>query len=680
MGCVNDSIAKYPQAIGSNPLKSTEGLFRLPGCMLRIMSCQAFYSRGQTVSLHAAGGPISMPTKIGQSAPGRAATLAVTPDLSWQQRPVHVHGHHAADSDVAEQPNGQPETSTGTLDCTTPQGAIQHCSAAAARPSAYAFFAEERLIITEPLQYSSCLDGQHGSLASASGRRDASGPSDSQHSMPEADRRLAGLDSKRPTNELQESSEQSLSAALQQAAKAENAARAEHPGELQHASDTHENLQPDSAGPDVVPDTIQKQQDVTEVGCVLPGSSSKQEVHRALRGFVPDSLEDDSYHAQQLLGLDSMQPSVLGALQESPQVPAWLRPDRAVSLPDHYFEGQDILADADMRDAEQDSRGAEDVLGTPSQSRSGLGFFAPLSPALCQAQSACASPRGRTRAAEKVYRSASKRRRESMDVQLQDVVPETEDPDLQSADASCTVLGLTTSPKLDAVMQHQSRNPCRPGPALAESSDAVLSPSRQESMRAQHRASLSPSILEQLGREQRAEEQALDTLLTPRRLLQSAGAAPGSASRVMQALREEAVRNATALEQVLTPRKLQKQAAAAPCSAGRAVQALREEAAEGLPALQQLRAHARAQSPAAVSGSASQAMRQPGSDGDIDTGVLECFLPLNEQQQPCSIVWQAKPLYTSCQEQSLDLMEALAGNSACRAERPILHQIIKIRQ
>ena len=511
-----------------------------------------------------------MPTKIGKSAPGRTASLAVTPDLSWQQRPVHVHEQHAADSDVAEQPDGQPEASTGTLDCTTPQGAIQHCSAAADRPWAHAFFVEERHIITEPLQYGSCPEGQHGRLASASGRVEPLGLSDSQHGMPEADSRLASLGSKRLTDELRESSEQSLSAALRQAADSKRAARAEHPGELQHALDTHEDVQPDSAGPEMVPDTVQKEQDMADDGCLLPGSSSKQQAHRALRGFVPDSLEDDSYHAQQSWGLDNLQPSVLGALQESPQVPAWLRPDRAVSLPDHYFEGQDILADADTRDAEQDSRGVEDVSGSPSQSRSGLGYCAPLSPALRQAQSAFALPRGHTRAAEKMHRSALKRRRES--------------------------------------------------------------PSRRDSMRAQHWGSPSPSMLEQLSREHQAEEQALDTVLTPRRLQHLAGAAPGSASRVMQALREEEVRDVTALEQVLTPRRVQQKAAAAPNSAGRAVQALREEAAEGTPALQQLHAyrHAKARSPAAVSGSASPAMRQLGSDSDIDTGVLKCFLPHKE--------------------------------------------------
>ena len=569
-----------------------------------------------------------MPTKIGKSAPSRTANLAGTPDLSWQQQPVHER--HAAGSDAAEQPNGQAETSTGTLDCTTPQGAKQGCSAAMDRPWAHAFFVEERHIITEPLQYDSCPEGQHGRLASASGRVEPLGLSDSQHGMPEADSRLASLGSKRLTDELLESSEQSLSAALWQAAGGKRAARAEHPGQLQHALDTHEDVQPDSAGPEMVPDTVQKEQDMADDGCLLPGSSSRQQAHRALRGFVPDSLEDDSYHAQQSLGLANMQPSVLSALQESPRVPAWLRPDRTVSLPDHYFEGQDILADADMRDAEQDSRGAEDVLGSPSQSRSGLGFCAPMSPALCRAQSAFASPRGRTRAAEKMHRSALKRRRESKEIQLQDMVPETEDPDLQSADASCTVLGLTMSPKLDAVMQHQSRNPRRPASALAEPRDAVLSPSRRESMRAQHGASPSPSVLEQLGRERQAEEQALDTLLTPRRLQQSAGAAPGSASRVMQALREEDVRDATALDQVLTPRRVQQKAAAVPRSAGRAVQAPREEAAEGMPALQQLHAHAKAQSPAAVSGSASPAMRQLGSDSDIDIGVLKCFLPHEE--------------------------------------------------
>ena len=232
MGWVHSSIANIFQAVRSDPLR---GRFRLQGCMLRIMCCQSFNSCSQTVILHAAGGPISMPTKIGKSAPGRTASLAVTPDVSWQQRPVHVHEQHAADSDVAEQPDGQPEALTGTLDCTTPQGASQYCSAAADRPWAHAFFVEERHIITEPLQYGSCPEGQHGRLASASGRVEPLGLSDSQHGMPEADSRLASLGSKRLTDELRESSEQSLSAALRQAAGSKRAARAEHSGELQHA-------------------------------------------------------------------------------------------------------------------------------------------------------------------------------------------------------------------------------------------------------------------------------------------------------------------------------------------------------------------------------------------------------------------------------------------------------------
>ena len=153
-------------------------------------------------------------------------------------------------------------------------------------------------------------------------------------------------------------------------------------------------------------------------------------------------------------------------------------------------------------------------------------------------------------------------------------------------------------------------------------------------MRGQPGASPCPGALEQLGREQRAEEQALDMLLTPRRLQQMAGAGPGSARRVMQALREEEARDATALQQVLTPRKLQQQAAVAPCSAGRVTQALRERDAEDLPALQQLHAHAKAQSLAADSGHADPGLRQLGSVRDEDTGVLKCPLTPSKQQDP----------------------------------------------
>ena len=127
----------------------------------------------------------------------------------------------------------------------------------------------------------------------------------------------------------------------------------------------------------------------------------------------------------------------------------------------------------------------------------------------------------------------------------------------------------------------------------------------------------------------------------------------------MQALREEEARDATALEQVLTPRKLQQAAAAAPHSASGVMHSRREKEAEDLSALQQLRALEKAQSHAAIPGSASHAMRQLGSGGDEDTGVLECFLPPSKQHTPCCIVWGSS-------------WKLLLGTLQSQTKRPIL--------
>ena len=71
-------------------------------------------------------------------------------------------------------------------------------------------------------------------------------------------------------------------------------------------------------------------------------------------------------------------------LEGSPEAPAWLRPEpvsgEQTSLPDHFFEGHDILADQDTRDTEAGSFSAADLMCSPSRDRAD--FSMPLSPAL----------------------------------------------------------------------------------------------------------------------------------------------------------------------------------------------------------------------------------------------------------------------------------------------------------
>lgn len=272
-------------------------------------------------------------------------------------------------------------------------------------------------------------------------------------------------------------------------------------------------------------------------------------------------------------------------LEASPKAPAWLRPEPApedpVSLPDHYFEGHDILADGDTRDAESASFGAVHLICSPSQSRFEISM--PLSPALGNAQSvpAIRTPRGRTRTGEDMPRSASKRRRSAIQSPRRpvEVVPDTEDIDQERiADASCAVFSLTASPKIESVISPPRRSPrlhastaAVQSPATTrDAAPAFLSPSERRSMPAQHEASPGQSILRQLRQEQQAEEQGLQRLVTPKREICQSPGALGSSQRVIQALLSEEAEGAAALEQLLSPGKLHSAPNAAPGSASRA--------------------------------------------------------------------------------------------------------------
>ena len=273
-------------------------------------------------------------------------------------------------------------------------------------------------------------------------------------------------------------------------------------------------------------------------------------------------------------------------LKGNPEAPPWLRPDSVsgdqTSLPDHFFEGQDILADGDMRDAVQDSFSAADLMCSPCLDRPDRSM--PLSPAMENLQfsaPAVSTPRGHTRAAGHMLRSASKRRRSAKQSPCRlEVAHLDTDMDLQRADASCSVLGLSSSPKVDSIISPLRRSPRLHVPKLNKSSTAreedastgLLDSSRKQrlDLSAQHMARPGQGVMGQLAEEQRKEEQALQRLITPRKHNTELPAAPGSGRRVMQALLNEEAEQAAALDQLLSPNRLQAGPEAAPGSTSRA--------------------------------------------------------------------------------------------------------------
>ena len=107
-------------------------------------------SRGTSTEEHDTGGHISVPARIGKTAPSRAQSLAAMPAVPDQQQRALQDAIPLAE----QQHSLQPESSTGTLDCTTPMhGKVQ--SGAAVDQPWQAFVVEERHVITEPLHASS---------------------------------------------------------------------------------------------------------------------------------------------------------------------------------------------------------------------------------------------------------------------------------------------------------------------------------------------------------------------------------------------------------------------------------------------------------------------------------------------------------------------------------------------
>lgn len=242
-----------------------------------------------------------MPARIGNSAPAKARAE------QQEARPSAP----AAAMQRQRHPPAQPETSTGTLDCTTPlHTTATHSSAAPGRPWMQAVFVEERHIFTEPVPHVAWEAGLHASSAAA-GRHY---PSDGL-----VDRNAPALSPRADwcADQLQDQSQEGLGAALQRAAGAEHAAEPgpacpRHPAPGHHGigAACEEDDFSGSAGLDVIPDTVQKHQedfatDLSEDRAHLACSSSVKKALRGLRTFVPDCLEDYDYHLEQLPGSSS---------------------------------------------------------------------------------------------------------------------------------------------------------------------------------------------------------------------------------------------------------------------------------------------------------------------------------------------------------------------------------------
>lgn len=286
---------------------------------------------------------------------------------------------------------------------------------------------------------------------------------------------------------------------------------------------------------------------------------------------------------------------------DSPKAPAWLRPERKsgeyTSLPDHFFEGHDILADRDTRDTKPNSSGAGDLGCSPSQDRPG--FSLPFSPPEENIQSlpATATPRGCTRTGGHVPRSASKRRRftEQRPHVLSEAELETGMGLQSAAHGSSSVLGLPTSPRVYSISAPPRRSPrlhasrsdtvCPVRRRTART--VVVSSDRRRGIRPQHQASPAQGILVQLAEEQREEELSLQRLVTPKKQDIGLTAAPGSGRRLMQALLSEEAEQAAALDQLISPTRVQALPGEAPGSTSTASWCLGNEGGEDARLFQQ---------------------------------------------------------------------------------------------
>ncbi len=262
-------------------------------------------SRGTSSEELDTGGHISVPAKIGKPAPSMAHSLAAMPAVPNQQQRAPQDA-----TPLAEQQHSlQPESSTGTLDCTTPMhGRVQN-GAAVVKPW-QAFVVEERHVITEPLHASSetSMFRHHLSTELHDNNSNTMSGMDG-HQRSSADEHVL--------DQLQRDSQEDLAAALKSAAANQHAAQSLPASQRSHHIDLHglesacnAVVASDSAGLDMIPDTVQKQDTSFHYRSERlhePRSSSKREGLRSQRTFVPDSLDDEDYHLQPSSALKGLQ-------------------------------------------------------------------------------------------------------------------------------------------------------------------------------------------------------------------------------------------------------------------------------------------------------------------------------------------------------------------------------------
>ena len=243
---------------------------------------------------------ISMPAKIGKTAASMPARLAAASAMPEARQPEQQDARQRAE----EQPSLQLECSSSTLDFTAPMHGREQSRAVEGRPWAEAFFVEERHVITEPLHPGMHEDAlQASSEASLHQQHILEEPCSSNSlSAMEEQRRLPG--GRHVLDQLEQDSEGDLPAALKAAAACTPVASWQRAGELQPLHlDAAGALAAasDPAGPDVIPDTVQKQDaalhERPEGGHEVHSSSKRQDPasghHR-----IPDSLDDNDYHLQ----------------------------------------------------------------------------------------------------------------------------------------------------------------------------------------------------------------------------------------------------------------------------------------------------------------------------------------------------------------------------------------------
>lgn len=241
-----------------------------------------------------------MPAKKGKAAMSMPARLAATSAMPEAQQPKEQD----AQQDAGEQPSLQVESSTGTLDFTATLHRREQSRASEDRPWVEAFFVEERHVITEPLHLRMHEDALHASSeASLYIQRSVEAPC-SSNSLSAMDDQERHLPRRHVLDQLEQDSEEDLAAALKATAACTPLASwqrvgGRYPVHLDVASGVA--AAPDSAGLDVIPDTVQTQDaalDERSMGGHELHSSSKRQDAGSGRHCIPDSLDDSDHHLQ----------------------------------------------------------------------------------------------------------------------------------------------------------------------------------------------------------------------------------------------------------------------------------------------------------------------------------------------------------------------------------------------